>query len=59
MAEAGDVDPDVSLRTLRAAIGSEGRALHDDRRRLRLIEDVFAVLDRYMREGGDPPKDWR
>lgn len=52
------VDPDVSLRTLRGALGPEGAQLDPDTR-LRLIRDVFRVLDRSLCEGGGLPKDWR
>lgn len=54
------VDLDVSLRTLRAAlVGDEDLDGLDDEVRLRLIRDVFRVLDRELCAGAGLPTPWR
>ena len=52
------VDPEVTLRTLRAAAGREGRELGPEVQ-ARLLADLFRVLDRELCAGAGLPHDWR
>jgi hypothetical protein len=52
------VDLEVTLRTLRAAAGAEGRALGAETQ-ARMLADLFRVLDRELCAGAGLPRDWR
>jgi hypothetical protein len=52
------VDLEVTLRTLRAAAGREGRELGPETQ-ARLLGDLFRVLDRELCAGAGLPRDWR
>lgn len=52
------VDLEVTLRTLRAACGSEGRELGPEVQ-ARMLADLFRVLDRELSGGRGLPHDWR
>lgn len=54
------VDLEVSLRTLRAALNdTEDTDGITDKVRLRLVRDVFRVLDRELCAGAGLPREWR
>lgn len=52
------VDLEVTLRTLRAAAGRDGRELGPEPQ-ARLLADLFRVLDRELSGGAGLPRDWR